>query len=59
MQLTTGTRVLARGLTWDVLERENLGDQDRLRLRCLSDDLLGLEWDLLHRARRFCRCATP
>ena len=48
MQLTTGTRVLARGLTWDVLERENLGDQDRLRLRCLSDDLLGLEWDLLH-----------
>jgi ERCC4-related helicase len=48
MQPTTGTRVLARGLTWDVLERENLGDQDRLRLRCVADDLRGLEWDLLH-----------
>ena len=47
MQLTTGARVLARGLTWDVLERENLGEQDRLRLRCVSDDLLGLEWDIL------------
>ncbi len=47
MQLTTGTRVLARGLTWDVLERENLGEQERLRLRCIADDLRGLEWDLL------------
>ena len=47
MQLTTGTRVLARGLTWDVLERENLGGQERLRLRCVADDLRGLEWDLL------------
>ena len=48
MQLTTGIRVQARGLTWDVLERENLGEQQRLRLRCIEDDLLGLEWDLLH-----------
>ena len=47
MQLTTGTRVLARGLTWDVVERENLGEQERLRLRCVTDDLRGLEWDLL------------
>jgi len=48
MRLTTGTRVHARGLTWDVLERENLGEQERLRLRCLSQDLPGLEWDFLH-----------
>ena len=48
MHISAGSRVVARGLTWDVLERENLGDQDRLRLRCLADDLLGLEWDLLH-----------
>ena len=46
--LTTDIRVLARGLTWDVLERENLGEQQRLRLRCVDDDLLGLEWDILH-----------
>ena len=50
MQATTGTRVLARGLIWDVLERENLGEQDRLRLRCVAEDLRGLEWDLLHPA---------
>ena len=40
--------MLARGLTWDVLERENLGEQERLRLRCTADDLRGLEWDMLH-----------
>jgi ERCC4-related helicase len=48
MQLTIGARVAARGLTWDVLEREPLGGQVRLRLRCVTDDLLGLEWDMLH-----------
>lgn len=48
MQLTIGARVTARGLTWDVLEREPLGGQVRLRLRCVTDDLLGLEWDILH-----------
>ncbi len=48
MQPTTGTRVMARGLIWDVLEREPLGEQDRLRLRCVADDLRGLEWDMLH-----------
>ena len=48
MQITTGIRVLARGLTWDVLERENLGEQQRLHLRCTDDDLLGLEWHFLH-----------
>lgn len=48
MKPTIGSRVLARGLTWDVLECEDLGGQDRLRLRCLTDDLRGLEWDILH-----------
>ncbi len=48
MRLTTGTRVFARGLTWDVQEREPLGAQERLRLRCLSEDMSGLEWDFLH-----------
>ena len=47
MQIDTGSRVRARGLTWDVVERENLGPQQRLRLRCTEDDLAGLEWDLL------------
>ena len=48
MSTTTGTRVSARGLLWDVLDRQALGAHDRLRLRCLSDDLHGLEWDFLH-----------
>jgi len=47
MQIDAGSRVRARGLTWDVVERENLGPQQRLRLRCTEDDLQGLEWDLL------------
>ena len=47
MQIDTGSRVRARGLTWDVVERENLGPQQRLRLRCTEHDLAGLEWDLL------------
>ncbi len=48
MLVTTGTRVSVRGLLWDVVERQPLGAQDRLRLRCASDDLSGLEWDFLH-----------
>ena len=47
-QIIAGTRVRARSLTWDVLEREDLGEQQRLRLRCTDADLLGLEWDMLH-----------
>ena len=47
-QLTTGVRVQARGLTWDVMERDDLGEQQRLHLRCADDDLAGLEWDILH-----------
>jgi superfamily II DNA or RNA helicase len=50
MDLQVGTRVRARGLVWDVLEAEPLGAQQRLRLRCATGDLSGLEWDLLRPA---------
>jgi superfamily II DNA or RNA helicase len=50
MDLPIGSRVRARGLIWDVLESEQLGAQQRLRLRCAGGDLSGLEWDLLRPA---------
>ena len=43
-----GGQVGARGLTWDVVEVAPLGAQTLLRLRCITGDLAGLEWDLLH-----------
>lgn len=48
MLLSAGTRLRARGLAWDVLAVEPCGPQTRLRVRCASGDLAGLEWDLLH-----------
>ena len=48
MLLSPGTRLRARGLTWDVLAVEPCGPQTRLRVRCSAGDLAGLEWDLLH-----------
>lgn len=48
MILSPGTQLRARGLTWDILAVEACGPQTRLRARCASGDLAGLEWDLLH-----------
>ena len=48
MQFAAGSRVGARGLAWDVVEAQQLGAQQRLRLRCAGGDLPGLEWDILY-----------
>jgi ERCC4-related helicase len=48
MEFVAGGRVVARGLAWDLLEVAPLGAQQRLRLRCASGDLRGLEWDILY-----------
>ncbi len=50
MGISVGSKVAARGLEWDVMEAEQLGPQQRLRLSCAAGDLVGLEWDLLHPA---------
>lgn len=50
MEFVAGSRVSARGLTWDVQEVVQLGAQTLLRLRCAAGDLEGLEWDFLHPA---------
>jgi hypothetical protein len=50
MEFTTGCRVGARGLAWDVVEVAQLGAQQLLHLRCPAGDLRGLEWDVLHPA---------
>jgi len=50
MRISVGSKVAARGLEWDVMEAEQVGPQQRLRLSCAAGDLLGLEWDLLHPA---------
>jgi superfamily II DNA or RNA helicase len=47
MAFSAGSRVAARGLVWDVVAAENLGQQQRLQLRCAGGDLAGLAWDLL------------
>lgn len=46
--LLPGTKVLARGLLWEVVHTEPAGEQSRFRLRCSQGDLRGLELDLLH-----------
>lgn len=46
-EFVVGSRVSARGLTWDVTEIVPLGAQTLLRLRCATGDLDGLEWDIL------------
>jgi superfamily II DNA or RNA helicase len=51
-RFAVGSQVGARGLTWDVIEVTPLGAQTRLRLRCTTGDLAGLEWDLLHPAEQ-------
>ena len=48
MQFLASNRVAARGLAWDLVEVQQLGAQQRLRLRCAGGDLHGLEWDLLY-----------
>jgi len=45
--LLPGTRVRARGLSWEVLTVESAGEQFRLRLRCTEGALRGTETDLL------------
>lgn len=46
--LLPGTEVQARGLRWEVVTSDNLGQQMLYRLRCLDDALRGQELDLLH-----------
>ena len=48
MDFAAGNRVGARGLPWDLVEVTQVGAQQRLRLRCASGDLRGLEWDILY-----------
>src|SRR5690242_6316487 len=50
MEISPGIKVTARGLAWEVLAVDDLGEQQRLRLACIEGDLQGLEWDLLHPA---------
>ena len=45
MDFVAGVRVAARGLPWDLVEVCAVGAQQRLRLRCASGDLRGLEWE--------------
>jgi ERCC4-related helicase len=46
MDVRPGTRVRARGLTWDVLEIDRMGDRARFSLRCVEGDMAGLDWDV-------------
>ncbi|HVC60599.1 MAG TPA: helicase-related protein [Acetobacteraceae bacterium] len=48
MEFVAGNRVGARGLPWDLVEVQQVGAQQRLRLRRASGDLHGLEWDILY-----------
>lgn len=48
MHFMPGTRLLCRGLAWDVISAEASGTQTRVHLRCARGDLAGLEWDALH-----------
>lgn len=45
--LLPGTKVVARGLPWEVVDVESVGAQARYRLRCLQGVLLGQTLDLL------------
>jgi ERCC4-related helicase len=42
-----GTKVLARGLPWQVVETEAAGPQTRFRLQCLQVGLQGMQLDLM------------
>jgi superfamily II DNA or RNA helicase len=48
MDFVVGGRVSARGLPWDLIEIQQAGAQQRLRLRCAAGDMRGLEWDILY-----------
>jgi Helicase conserved C-terminal domain/SNF2-related domain len=50
MEISPGIKVIARGLPWNVLAVDDLGEQQCLHLVCAEGDLQGLEWDLLHPA---------
>ncbi|MFL5256125.1 MAG: SNF2-related protein [Rhodopila sp.] len=50
MEISPGIKLMARGLPWEVLAVDDLGEQQRLRLICIEGDMQGLEWDLLHPA---------
>ncbi|MEE9147975.1 MAG: helicase-related protein, partial [Candidatus Tectomicrobia bacterium] len=45
--LLAGTEVMARGLRWEVVFTQAIGDQELYRLRCLAGSLRGHEFDLL------------
>ncbi|WP_045119914.1 helicase-related protein [Haliangium ochraceum] len=45
--LIPGTKVMARGLRWEVVHAEPAGVETRYRLRCLAEALRGFEIDLL------------
>jgi superfamily II DNA or RNA helicase len=46
MDLRSGIRVRARGLTWDVLEVDRVALRERISLRCAEGDMTGLEWEV-------------
>ncbi|MDR3538152.1 MAG: SNF2-related protein [Acetobacteraceae bacterium] len=47
MAFSAGSRIVARGLVWDVTGVDGLGRQKLLHLRCAAGDLRGMAWDLL------------
>ena len=47
-ELLPGTEVHARGLRWEVVSSENLGQETLYRLRGLENAVLGQELDVLH-----------
>ena len=55
---TVGSRVNARGLACEVIEVSPLGTQLLLRLRCVTGDLAGLEWGILHPTEAV-TCSAP
>ena len=48
LSLLPGTEVSARGLRWEVVSSQGLGQQTLYRLRGLQGAVLGHEFDLLH-----------
>lgn len=46
--LLPGTRVQARGLPWEIVSVDPLGDQQRFRLRGLGGALQGYEFEIIH-----------
>jgi len=45
--LIAGTEVRVRGLLWEVVFTQAVGEQELYRLRCLEGGLRGQEFDLL------------